>query len=571
MADFRALTVQTGITTQIQAGQNLIVGDGVTTTAGDLHLGAATGKVVVSGGTVGPTTGQQHTIPAVASDTYTLNAATQTLTGKTLTAPKMTGLNAGDLLVGAGFSTISTLAIVAAGAVLISGASPAWSRTPTLDGLTLTQPAGSGVTPASVMTVTGGAHTTGTAGVEFVDISWALNRTVQHATGAITTQRAIVIQPPTYSFVGASTITNAATLAITNAPVAGTNATITNRYSIWCQAGVARFQGGVTTGDPSVGSEFFGIGASAGNFGTALGGGAAANGGGVGAAIAIGASSSATGERSMAFGVLASATLAGQIVFTVNDSAINSTVYFGNGVTATTPSKTRINATGGSGTNVVGAELGFAAGISTGNGNGANVVIYGTEPGLSGAGAQTLRSNTTFSQRGRQTNRAGFGTTGNHAAVDGVIYADMSQTQNAAGAGEKDLKTFTLPANYISATNDSLEITVWGQFAANGNQKRVRLYFGTAIFDTTLLSFTGGQWKIKAIVGQRGASSQTSSSTWIPSIDQAGVLATQEVGTTSAQNETGAITIKVTADSGAAAAGDIKQDGMLIRLCPQQA
>jgi len=36
---------------------------------------------------IGPATTQQHALPAVASDTLTLNAATQTLTNKTLTSP----------------------------------------------------------------------------------------------------------------------------------------------------------------------------------------------------------------------------------------------------------------------------------------------------------------------------------------------------------------------------------------------------------------------------------------------------------------------------------------------------
>lgn len=67
--------------------------------------------------------------------------------------------------------------------------------------------------------------------------------TSQHATGALTTQRFAVFNAPTYSFVGASTITNAATLAVTAAPIAGTNATITNSYALWVQAGNVRFDG----------------------------------------------------------------------------------------------------------------------------------------------------------------------------------------------------------------------------------------------------------------------------------------------------------------------------------------
>jgi hypothetical protein len=54
--------------------------------------------------------------------------------------------------------------------------------------------------------------------------------TRQWATGAITTQSENVWGATTYSFVGASTITNAYG-NVFNAPIAGTNATITNRFS----------------------------------------------------------------------------------------------------------------------------------------------------------------------------------------------------------------------------------------------------------------------------------------------------------------------------------------------------
>jgi hypothetical protein len=74
--------------------------------------------------------------------------------------------------------------------------------------------------------------------------------TRQFATGALTTQRENLFVAPTYGFVGASTLTNAATVAISGAPVAGTNATITNSYSLWVQAGQSAFGGNIVA--PSV-------------------------------------------------------------------------------------------------------------------------------------------------------------------------------------------------------------------------------------------------------------------------------------------------------------------------------
>jgi len=89
--------------------------------------------------------------------------------------------------------------------------------------------------------VSGAGHTGLTASAEIVDVDFSLSRTVQRATGGVTTQRAFVVRAPTYGFVGSSTITDAATFAITGAPAAGTNATITNGYALWVQAGAVRF------------------------------------------------------------------------------------------------------------------------------------------------------------------------------------------------------------------------------------------------------------------------------------------------------------------------------------------
>ena len=57
------------------------------------------------------------------------------------------------------------------------------------------------------------------------------------ATGALALQREVLITQPTYTFVGASTITDAATVGIVGAPIESTNATITNTHGLLIQAG----------------------------------------------------------------------------------------------------------------------------------------------------------------------------------------------------------------------------------------------------------------------------------------------------------------------------------------------
>lgn len=138
----------------------------------------------------------------------------------------------GNLLIGAGSSGKSLY-------FLTGGTSQAANTRMQIDATgnaTFTQGVSSSGSPVA-LTVTGAAHTGLTASTEANDIKINLARTVQFATGALATQRAFLVQAPTYGFAGASTITDAATMAITGAPIKGTNATITNSHGLLIQAG----------------------------------------------------------------------------------------------------------------------------------------------------------------------------------------------------------------------------------------------------------------------------------------------------------------------------------------------
>ncbi len=135
----------------------------------------------------------------------------------------------------------------------------------TFDGTTVTAPilsvtrtAGTGTQSPSV-TVTAPAHTALTASTESSDLNINLARTAQFATGALTLQRAVRIQAPTYSFVGASTVTNAATIQIDSAPAAGSNATITNSYALRVLTGTDTGVGIVIQGSSSQSGDLFRI------------------------------------------------------------------------------------------------------------------------------------------------------------------------------------------------------------------------------------------------------------------------------------------------------------------------
>jgi hypothetical protein len=96
-------------------------------------------------------------------------------------------------------------------------------------------------TVGSAFTWRDAAHTGLTASTERSGVIFSLAQTRQWATGAITSQRDMRIVAGTNSFVGASAIGMAATLAISGAPNAGTNATHTNSAALWLESGALAF------------------------------------------------------------------------------------------------------------------------------------------------------------------------------------------------------------------------------------------------------------------------------------------------------------------------------------------
>lgn len=98
-------------------------------------------------------------------------------------------------------------------------------------------------TATSAFRLTAPADTNQTASTEINDVIIDLSATKTWSTGAITTQRHVLIKAPTIAFNGASVVSDAATVAIDAAPTAGTNATITRSHAFWVQSGITRLDG----------------------------------------------------------------------------------------------------------------------------------------------------------------------------------------------------------------------------------------------------------------------------------------------------------------------------------------
>src|SRR5690606_15364392 len=99
--------------------------------------------------------------------------------------------------------------------------------------------------------------------------------------------------------------------------------------------------------------------------------------------------------------------------------------FLGNGVTNAAPSGFTLNATGGSGTNIAAANITIAGGIATGNAAGGNILFQTSDPGSSGATAQSLTTKMTILANGN----VGIGTTGPYRKL--TVAGDTSQALNA--------------------------------------------------------------------------------------------------------------------------------------------
>ena len=113
-------------------------------------------------------------------------------------------------------------------------------------------------------------------------------------------------------------------------------------------------------------------------------------------------------------------------------------VYFGRGREAAAPSSYTINGTGGSGTNIAGANLQLAGGKGTGNAAGGDILLQTSDAGATGAALQSLTTKLTVKASGN----VGIGTTAPLSKLD------IRGTDSGSLAG-----TTTLATVNISSTN----------------------------------------------------------------------------------------------------------------------
>lgn len=142
---------------------------------------------------------------------------------------------------------------------------------------------------------------------------------------------------------------------------------------------------------------------------------------------------------------------------------------------------------------------------------------------------------------------------------------DISVQDSAAGFGntndstEDTLVTYSLPANSLDNTNRCLWIYAFGSLANNAHSKSVKLYFGAEIVSILANVTPNIGWALEFLVMKTGASTQVMSGQAVVGTTHGGC-----VTLTGAETDTAAIVIKVTGQTGTAAANDVVCNGFIV-------
>ncbi|WP_020471473.1 hypothetical protein [Zavarzinella formosa] len=169
-------------------------------------------------------------------------------------------------------------------------------------------------------------------------------------------------------------------------------------------------------------------------------------------------------------------------------------------------------------------------------------------------GACTFNSATTFAA----------GSVASSFKPEGLASSQFSAAGvgNAADTTDDVLFSYTLPASALNTTGQAIEVTCFGGTAANGNNKTIKLWFGSELISSGVITDSNKNWTSSMVIGRTGASAQLVRATMVH--DTSTITPYLATG---AETDTAAITIKCTGASGTTgAAGDVVGRGMFVRF-----
>jgi hypothetical protein len=152
------------------------------------------------------------------------------------------------------------------------------------------------------------------------------------------------------------------------------------------------------------------------------------------------------------------------------------------------------------------------------------------------------------------------GGTSTQIPIGGTLTVDTTAVGNV-GAGEDTLIAYSLTADTLSVNKDYIDIQAWGITAANANNKRIKLKFGsTTILDTGSVAANNASWLINCKIVRTASNAQQIIASIISDSTLIGDSATFTSGT---EDLTTSLNIFCTGE--ATTDDDIVQEGLSIK------
>ncbi len=91
----------------------------------------------------------------------------------------------------------------------------------------------------------------------------------------------------------------------------------------------------------------------------------------------------------------------------------------------------------------------------------------------------------------------------------GIVWSQYGNAGNVS-TNETTVATYSAGANNLSTNGDGYFFRAWGAFAANGNNKRIRVYAGASgLFDTGVVTTSGGYFQLEGRFYRTGTNAQS--------------------------------------------------------------
>lgn len=136
--------------------------------------------------------------------------------------------------------------------------------------------------------------------------------------------------------------------------------------------------------------------------------------------------------------------------------------------------------------------------------------------------------------------------------ASGPIFIDPSTHTSTAVTAETTLSSYSLPANFLASVGQGVRITARFQAGATSNNKTFKLYFGSEVISSGVLTTNNKNGSAEMIALKTGAGTQIVSANML--VDTTPITG---YNTTGAESDTAAITIKFTGTDGTGATGNI--------------